>query len=66
MVKNMRFLLGGHKSRGGSVCIPPETLAVKSLGGGGPFPTNKGVSYTNLVSSLVVTLKIDYYYYYMY
>jgi hypothetical protein len=27
-------------------------------------PTNKGVSYKNLVSGLVVTLKIDYYYYY--
>jgi hypothetical protein len=26
--------------------------------------TNKGVSYTNLVVGLVVTLKIDYYYYY--
>jgi hypothetical protein len=25
-------------------------------------PTNKEASYTNLVSSLVVTLKIDYYY----
>lgn len=33
---------------------------------GVPCPTNKGVSYTNLVSGLVVTLKIDYYYYYYY
>ena len=31
---------------------------------GVPCPTNKGVSYTNLVSLLAVTLKIDYYYYY--
>ena len=31
---------------------------------GVPCPTNKGVSYTNLVSSLAVTLKLDYYYYY--
>jgi hypothetical protein len=31
---------------------------------GVPCPTNKGVSYTNFVSGLVVTLKIDYYYYY--
>jgi hypothetical protein len=30
---------------------------------GVPCPTNKGVSYTNLVYSLVVTLKLDYYYY---
>jgi hypothetical protein len=29
---------------------------------GVPCPTNKGVSYTNLVSGLVVTLKLDYYY----
>jgi hypothetical protein len=28
-----------------------------------PCPTNKGISYTNLVSDLVMTLKIDYYYY---
>ena len=33
---------------------------------GVPCPTNKGVSYTNLVSHLAVTLKIDYYYYYYY
>jgi hypothetical protein len=31
---------------------------------GVPCPTNKGVSYTNLVCCLAVTLKIDYYYYY--
>jgi hypothetical protein len=31
---------------------------------GAHCPTNKGVSYTNLVSGLAVTLKIDYYYYY--
>jgi len=31
---------------------------------GVPCPTNKGVSYTKLVSSLAVALKIDYYYYY--
>jgi hypothetical protein len=31
---------------------------------GVPCPTNKGVSYTNLVSGLAVTLKLDYYYYY--
>jgi hypothetical protein len=30
---------------------------------GVPCPTNKGVSYTNLVFGLVVTLKLDYYYY---
>jgi hypothetical protein len=34
-----------------------------SLGEGVPCPINKGVSYTNLVSGLVVTLKLDYYYY---
>jgi hypothetical protein len=34
---------------------------------GVPCPTNKGVSYTNLVCvAWSVTLKIDYYYYYYY
>jgi hypothetical protein len=28
---------------------------------GGSRPTNKGISYTNLVSDLAVTLKLDYY-----
>jgi hypothetical protein len=28
---------------------------------GVPCPTNKGVSYANLVSGLFVTLKLDYY-----
>jgi hypothetical protein len=48
---------------GGRVCIPMYTLVVKSLCGGGPLSHKKGVSYTNLMSSLVVTLKIYYYYY---
>jgi hypothetical protein len=34
-----------------------------SGGGGFPCPTNEGVLYTNLESCMVVTLKIDYYYY---
>jgi hypothetical protein len=33
---------------------------------GVPCPTNKRISYTNLVSGLTVTLKINYYYYYYY
>jgi hypothetical protein len=31
-----------------------------------PCPTNKRVSYTNLMYNLMMTLKIDYYYYYKY
>jgi hypothetical protein len=30
---------------------------------GVPCPINKGFSYTNLVSNLTMTLKLDYYYY---
>jgi hypothetical protein len=48
MVKNMCFLLRGHKfiSRGDRVCIPPSTLPIKSLLRRVPYPTNKEFSYT--------------------
>ena len=65
----MCFLLGCHrfKSRRGqcmytSIDFSSYIVAHRGV----PCPTNKGVSYTNLVSRLVVTLKIDYYYYYYY
>ena len=34
-------------------------LAVKSPHRGESFPTNKGISYTNLVFSLAMTFKLD-------
>ena len=49
---------------GGSLSEKQGGLIVKSLHEGGHCSTNKGVSYTNLVSGLAVTLKLDYYYYY--
>jgi hypothetical protein len=60
MVKNMCFLLRGHvQIQRGVGYVYLHRL----------YQSNrwaKGVSYTNLVSGLAVTLKIDYYYYYYY
>ena len=68
MVKNMCFLLKGHKfkSRGGRVCIPSQTLPVKSLGGGGSLVPQTRGSHTLIWCGLAMTLKIDCYYYYYY
>jgi len=61
MVKSMCFLLRGHryKTKGGEyVCLrrlSSQIIARRWV----PCPTNKGISYTNLVSGLVVTLKLD-------
>jgi len=53
MVKNMYFILRGHKLKyrkiqKGRVCISPWTLLIKWL--------EEGVSYINLMSGLAVTL----------
>jgi len=45
-----------------SIDISSQISALRGV----PCPTNKGVSYTNLVVGLAVTLKINYYYYYYY
>jgi hypothetical protein len=67
MVKNMCFLLRGYKfkSRGGRVCIPSvDFIQSNCWAEGVPCPTNKGVSYTNLVwLSRDLKNRLLYYYY---
>jgi hypothetical protein len=64
MVKNTCFLLGGHRFKFRGVGYVHLCRLYQSLHGGGPLSHKQGVSYTNLVSGLAVTLKLDYYYYY--
>ena len=59
MVKNMCFLLRGYrfKSRGGRVCILRRLYQSNRWAEGVPCPTNKEVSYTNLMCWLDRDLK---------
>ena len=52
------FINFAFKSLCGGGSIVPQTRGFHTLRWD-PCPTNKEVSYTNLVSSLVVTLKLD-------
>jgi hypothetical protein len=62
MVKNMCFFIVGHRfeSKGGQGMYIYIDYAMKSLHGGVPYPTNKGISYANLLSCYNVTLKLCY------